>query len=140
MKELRNQDLKSARLVIIDEAHNFRNTNTQKRNLLIKKIFGCDYTNEIPFNKKKNRKVLLITATPYNNSFSDVINLVELFGEYGDIQINDKIDLWKRKKEILKDAEIINKKIKDGAIVYDIEKNLITIVKFINLFLFFQLL
>ncbi len=102
MKELRNQDLKSARLVIIDKAHNFRNTNTQKRNLLIKKIFGCDYTNEIPFNKKKNRKVLLITATPYNNSFSDVINLVELFGEYGDIQINDKIDLWKRKKRNIK--------------------------------------
>jgi len=52
-------------VVIIDEAHRFRNQDTQSYNQL-KNI--C-----------RNRKVILLTATPFNNRPSDLLALLQLF-------------------------------------------------------------
>ncbi len=52
-------------LVIVDEAHRFRNQDTKNYELL-KNI--C-----------RNRKVILLTATPFNNKPQDVLSLLNLF-------------------------------------------------------------
>ena len=56
---------KDIEIVVIDEAHRFRNENTQNYELL-KNI--C-----------RNRKVILLTATPFNNRPSDILSLLSLF-------------------------------------------------------------
>src|SRR5574344_455502 len=52
-------------LIIIDEAHRFRNEYTQDYALLHNLCFG--------------NKVLLLTATPFNNQPSDIYSLIKLF-------------------------------------------------------------
>lgn len=61
--------------VLVDEAHRFRNENTAQYEAL---NILC-----------KNRKVILLTATPFNNSPSDFFSLVKLF----DIPKNSRIAL-----------------------------------------------
>ncbi len=51
--------------VIIDEAHRFRNRDTKGY--------------EILKNICRNKKVILVTATPFNNSPQDILSLLELF-------------------------------------------------------------
>ncbi|MDP8211217.1 MAG: helicase-related protein, partial [Candidatus Stygibacter australis] len=67
--------------IIIDEAHRYRNQDTESYELL----------SEIC----KNRKVMLLTATPFNNSPSDIFALLKLFiipGKSG-ITLDDNLDL-----------------------------------------------
>lgn len=52
-------------LIIIDEAHRFRNEYTQDYALLHNLCFG--------------NKVLLLTATPFNNQPADIYALIKLF-------------------------------------------------------------
>lgn len=52
-------------IVIVDEAHRFRNENTKSYDLLSKIVRG--------------KKVILLTATPFNNKPSDVFSLLKLF-------------------------------------------------------------
>lgn len=52
-------------VVIVDEAHKFRNEDTADYNALLE---IC-----------KNKKVILLTATPFNNSPSDIFALLKLF-------------------------------------------------------------
>ena len=52
-------------VVIVDEAHRFRNENTKRYELLR--------------NITRGRKVILLTATPINNSPSDIFSLLKLF-------------------------------------------------------------
>ncbi len=59
------KDKNDFELVIVDEAHRFRNQDT-KNYELIKNI--C-----------RNRKVILLTATPFNNKPQDVLSLLNLF-------------------------------------------------------------
>lgn len=56
---------KNIEVVIVDEAHRFRNQDTENYALL-KNI--C-----------RGRKVILLTATPFNNRPSDILSLLELF-------------------------------------------------------------
>lgn len=56
---------KDIEVVIIDEAHRFRNQDTK------------DYENLK--NICRNKKVLLLTATPFNNRPSDILSLLKLF-------------------------------------------------------------
>ena len=58
-------DLHRFRVVLIDEAHNYRNEDTQT----------YTYLNTIC----KNKKVILVTATPYNNSPNDLLSQIKLF-------------------------------------------------------------
>ncbi|MGN0845301.1 MAG: helicase-related protein [Kiritimatiellia bacterium] len=52
-------------MVIVDEAHNFRNDGTQDYDLLANICFG--------------REVVLLTATPFNNKPGDLLSLMKLF-------------------------------------------------------------
>ena len=53
------------KLVIVDEAHRYRNENTQDYGLLHKTCIG--------------NKVLLLSATPFNNRPEDIFSLIKLF-------------------------------------------------------------
>jgi len=53
------------KLIIIDEAHRYRNENTQDYGLLHKTCIG--------------NKVLLLSATPFNNRPEDIFSLIKLF-------------------------------------------------------------
>jgi superfamily II DNA or RNA helicase/HKD family nuclease len=55
----------SIEAVVIDEAHRFRNDDTQSYRALK--------------NLCREKKVLLLTATPFNNSPADILSLLELF-------------------------------------------------------------
>ena len=56
---------KDIEVVIVDEAHRFRNEDTK------------DY--ELLKNICRNKKVMLLTATPFNNKPSDILSLLKLF-------------------------------------------------------------
>ncbi|MDP8267601.1 MAG: helicase-related protein [Candidatus Tenebribacter davisii] len=67
--------------IVIDEAHRYRNQDTESYELL----------SEIC----KNRNVMLLTATPFNNSPSDIFSLLKLFiipGKSG-ITLDDNLDI-----------------------------------------------
>lgn len=65
-RELQNVDQYA--LVVIDEAHNLRNPSTQRAEA-VKQILGGQY----------RKKLLLLTATPVNNSLLDLQSLVTYF-------------------------------------------------------------
>ena len=65
-KELQNIDQYA--LVVIDEAHNLRNPSTQRAEA-VKQILGGQY----------RKRLLLLTATPVNNSLLDLQSLVAYF-------------------------------------------------------------
>lgn len=71
--------LNNVEVVIIDEAHRFRNQDTKSYSLL-KKI--C-----------RGRKVILLTATPFNNSPADILSLLSLFitPKKSTITLNDNL-------------------------------------------------
>ena len=60
-------ELKRYRLVVIDESHNFRNSETK------------GYTALKTYLEENSSKVLLLTATPYNKSYLDLANQLKLF-------------------------------------------------------------
>ena len=90
-------------LIIIDEAHNYRNPDAYRtRNL--KKIID----------ENGNSKILFLTATPINTSLDDLLNLVKLFYRKGQNllfdtlvrELGDLINLFKNKDyEELKASE-----------------------------------
>lgn len=67
-----------AEIVIIDEAHHFRNINTSKYKSL--------------FDICENKQVFLLTATPINNSLFDLFHQIELFSR-GDMAYFSKAPL-----------------------------------------------
>ncbi|MBI2907526.1 MAG: helicase [Chloroflexi bacterium] len=60
--------LQDCRFVLVDESHNFRHADSQRYRVL------TDFLGEA-----RDRKVLLLTATPYNKSPWDVYNQIKLF-------------------------------------------------------------
>ena len=67
-KEHLARDIEEYQLVIIDEAHNYRNPNTPTRAAVLRRLlFG------------KKRHLLLLTATPVNNSLWDLYHLIRFF-------------------------------------------------------------
>ncbi len=55
-------------LVVVDEAHNYRNPDTAKRAAILRRLLGG-----------KRRDLLLLTATPVNNSLWDLYHLLRFF-------------------------------------------------------------
>jgi superfamily II DNA/RNA helicase len=55
-------------LVVVDEAHNYRNPDTAKRAAILRRLLAG-----------KRRDLLLLTATPVNNSLWDLYHLVRFF-------------------------------------------------------------
>lgn len=73
-------DKQGVEILIIDEAHHFRNQDTE------------DY--EYLLNICRNRTVILLSATPFNNSPSDIFSLLKLFivpGKSG-ISVDDNLE------------------------------------------------
>ena len=67
-------------VIIIDEAHHFRNPNSNRGHLLMELA--------------ENKKLYLLTATPINNSIYDIYHLINYFGQnqrnyFADIGIHD---------------------------------------------------
>jgi superfamily II DNA or RNA helicase len=61
-------------IIVIDESHNFRNSNTKRwKNLFEAIIKG-----------KNNKKIILITATPVNNSVFDLYNQIRFISKDND--------------------------------------------------------
>lgn len=86
-------------MVVVDEAHNFRNEGTEDYGLLANICFG--------------REVVLLTATPFNNRPSDFLSLLKLFlpaksSPLGDIEEQFRLyqkrynDLSGLQKELMK--------------------------------------
>lgn len=55
-------------LVVVDEAHNYRNPDTEKRAAILRKLLAG-----------RRRDLLLLTATPVNNSLWDLYHLLRFF-------------------------------------------------------------
>jgi len=85
-------------IVIIDEAHNFRNQDTE------------DY--EMLSDICRNKIVILLTATPFNNSPGDIFSLLKLFVIPGKskITLDDDLDLrFRNYKKTFQKLSFINK-------------------------------
>jgi len=67
-ENLMNQIQEQAEIIIIDEAHNFRNRSSSR----YRKLFDM-------MSHGTNKKLFMLTATPINNSFLDLQHLIELF-------------------------------------------------------------
>jgi len=73
-------------LVLVDEAHKFRNNESQQfENLQIICKAG---RNEVGFVKSFQKKVVLISATPLNNRPQDIYNLISLFQDSRNSNLN----------------------------------------------------
>lgn len=104
-----NEDIK---IILIDEVHRFRNEDT-RNNELLKNI--C-----------RNRKVIMLTATPFNNSPADIFSLLNLFVIPGrstislDNNLRDKFrsynELYKKLSNISKNQNSPNKSKKAKAL------------------------
>ena len=89
---------KDFEVVIIDEAHNFRNQDTE------------DY--ELLSDICRNKIVILLTATPFNNSPSDIFSLLKLFIVPGKskITLDDNLDdRFRNYKKTFQKLSFINK-------------------------------
>jgi len=63
-----NNPLDDYALVVVDEAHNYRNPDTAKRAAILRRLLAG-----------KRRDLLLLTATPVNNSLWDLYHLLRFF-------------------------------------------------------------
>lgn len=82
-------------IVVIDEAHNFRNKETQRYKII------KDYL--------EDRKVILLTATPQNKSVEDILNQFELIHHSNDISMYnfDENDLGRYRTKCINDSTCI---------------------------------
>jgi SNF2 family DNA or RNA helicase len=70
-------------LIIVDEAHKFRNDTAEAYNEL-QKICKTKTKRRLKDGSKANKKVMLISATPLNNRPEDIANQVYLFQDSKD--------------------------------------------------------
>ncbi len=77
LSEKEIQRLRGVDLILVDEAHNLRNTDTQRYDKL--QSIG-----------RKGKKFVMLTATPIHNSVRDVDNLIKVFADDGDFDIELK--------------------------------------------------
>ena len=69
--EALEDDTPGQKVIIVDEVHKFRNEETKDYLKLYELCHGAE--------GKKSNKVILLTATPFNNKPSDIFSLVKLF-------------------------------------------------------------
>jgi len=90
-------------LIIIDEAHKFRNEDTTDYKLLHQIVRG-----------HPNNKVLLLTATPFSNQPSDIFSLIKLFQIPGYSTLRTVNNLSIKFKELIKRYKRIRKIISEN--------------------------
>lgn len=100
-------DYKTAKnlLVIIDEAHRYRNEDTQDYACLHELCAG--------------NKVLLLSATPFNNSPSDIFSMIKLFQIPSNSTIQTVNDLSKQMSLLMAKYKGLKKDQRDGALSED---------------------
>lgn len=69
-------EVQDADVVLVDESHNFRNRNAQRYDNLERLLAGNRRRGAI---SNERKKLILLTATPINNSVFDLFNQVNLF-------------------------------------------------------------
>lgn len=87
-------------LVVIDESHNFRNNNARKE-----RKSRYDILLEDVIKKGINTKVLMLSATPVNNKFTDLKNQLDLAYEGKIDELNPNISSRKSPYLILREAQ-----------------------------------
>lgn len=92
---------KEEQVVIIDEAHKYKNEETE------------DYANLHKLTK--GNKVLLLTATPFNNDPQDIFSMIKLFQIPSKSTIQTVDNLSTQFQEMIKDYKSINKAQRDRA-------------------------
>lgn len=91
-------------LVVIDESHNFRNggklaaTDDEKQNRYLKLLNNV-------IRKGVKTKVLMLSATPVNNKFTDLKNQLQLAYEGDSSLINDKLNISRSIEDVFKYAQ-----------------------------------
>lgn len=87
-------------LVVIDESHNFRNNSPRKEKITrYQKLLNNVMKSGV------KTKVLMLSATPVNNKFTDLKNQIALAYEGHTDEVDDKIDNKKSIDTILKNAQ-----------------------------------
>lgn len=88
-------------LIVIDEAHRFRNEDTNDYKMLHQ---IC--------RSNPNNKVILLTATPFNNSPKDVFSLIKLFQTPGQSTIRSIDNLSLRFRELIRRYGVLRKNLR----------------------------
>lgn len=124
------KDAEKYDLVIVDEAHKFRNDSAEAYNEL-QKLCKTKTKHILKDGTKADKKVMLISATPLNNRPSDIANQIYLFQDAKDSTLEvsnlqhffrQKIDAYKRLKdnpsisEVQESVKYIYKEIRDKVI------------------------
>lgn len=108
-------------LVIVDEAHKFRNDTSEAYNAL-QKLCKSPSSRKLKDGTKANKKVILISATPLNNRPLDIRNLVLLFqdGKRSTLEISNLVSFFNKKNEEYKLTQHlpIEQARKEVAIIY----------------------
>lgn len=87
-------------LVVIDESHNFRNNSPRKD-----KVTRYQKLLNNVMRAWVKTKVLMLSATPVNNRFTDLKNQIALAYEWHTDKIDEKMDIWKSIDTILSNAQ-----------------------------------
>lgn len=74
---------KKPKLIVIDESHNLRNDKSSRFNYLLEEIIK----------QNEDVKVLLLSATPINNSFKDIRNQIKLLTAGNDEAYDERLDI-----------------------------------------------
>lgn len=106
LNKISDDDAQHYDLVIVDEAHRFRNKDTSQYERL-QEI--C----KIPLRSGKKKKVVLISATPINNDPEDLYNQINLFLDGSDCSLTG-ISLSRYFKNVIKKYKKIKQKFREG--------------------------
>ncbi|MGL4183991.1 MAG: helicase-related protein [Metamycoplasmataceae bacterium] len=89
-------------LVVIDESHNFRNNNSRTN-----KESRYQFLQNKVLNSNVKSKVLMLSATPVNNKFTDLKNQLALAYGEDKISFDEKLDTSKPADNILRSAQYV---------------------------------
>ncbi|MCL4584659.1 helicase-related protein [Fusobacterium nucleatum] len=106
---LKNYDSEHFKYIFVDEAHRFRSDNTENYTKLSKICTG--------------KKVILISATPQNNSPMDLLSLISLF------QYKNESNIIEDEPDIEKFFKKLNLKYKKAKNLYETDKNEDNLIK-----------
>lgn len=102
---LSRQSENSQWLIIADEAHNYRNEFTQDYDILKKLCLG--------------NKVMLLTATPFNNQPSDIYSMIKLFQIPTKSTLQTVDNLGQKFRELINSYKTLKKQHKNKVITKD---------------------
>lgn len=116
---------KKSKLYVIDESHNLRNDKSQRYNYLV---------NEVLTKSKGEVKVLLLSATPINNSFKDIRNQFKLLAKGNDKGFEESLDVSSLEYTFRKIQEEFDKWRKiENSKLYNFLQNIDNNIEFKNL-------